>query len=204
MNFFRRQKNTDYTVCSDEELMVLINRQEEKAFDELYHRYSRRLFYFFLRMNGNDEEAANDLVQETFLRVFEKSDRYLPEKKFSSWFFTIAANLYKNTQRSLGREGARIVALTAVQAKHEEPLSGTLDEKSFRASLEKALGTLDETQRMVFVLRFIEELTIPEIAVILECPEGTVKSRIYYVQRKLGESLREYAPHYNPASQHEN
>ena len=117
---FKRFQKTDYTVCSDEELMVFIQRGNEKAFDILYDRFSRRVFYFLIRLNGNDTEAANDLLQETFIRVFDKSKLYNPEKKFSTWIITIAANLVKNAQRSATRASA--VMVTMPELKNTSPV----------------------------------------------------------------------------------
>lgn len=201
---FKLFQKPDYTMRSDEELMVLIKDGNEKAFDILYDRYSRRVFYFLLRLNGNDSEAANDLLQETFLRVFDKSSLYNPEKKFSTWVFTIAANLQKNAHRSASRSSAVIVTMPELKnTTHVLQQPDSIDQKLFRLRLDKALNELDEAHRMVFMLRFTEELTVPEIAVILDIPEGTVKSRIHHTTRRLSERLQEFAPHYNPAVHHE-
>lgn len=191
-----------YANCSDEELMAFISARDDVAFDELYNRYSRRLLYFFLRMNGNNREEANDLLQETFLRVFDKSGQYDASKKLSPWLFTIAGNLFRNLQRQAGRASAHLRTLSEAE-KSAPAATEKIDQRSFRASLDKALANLDETQRMVFVLRFMEELPVAEIAVIMDCPEGTVKSRIHHTLRKLSEELHEFSPHFIPVDTHE-
>ena len=78
-----------------------------------------------------------------------------------------------------------------------------IDQKLFRLRLDKALNELDDIHRMVFMLRFTEELTVPEIAVILDIPEGTVKSRIHHTVRRLSERLHDFSPHFNPHVHHE-
>lgn len=201
---FRLFQKTDYTMRSDEELMVLITGRDEKAFDVLYDRYSRRVYYFLLRLNGNDTETANDLLQETFLRVFEKSNLYNPEKKCATWIFTIAANLQKNAHRSATRASAVVVPMPELKNTAQvlqQP--DFIDQKLFRLRLDKALNELDDIHRMVFMLRFTEELTVPEIAVILDIPEGTVKSRIHHTVRRLSERLHDFSPHFNPQVHHE-
>lgn len=201
---FKLFQKPAYTMRTDEELMVLISERNEKAFDVLYERYSRRVYYFLLRLNGNDTEAANDLLQETFLRVFEKSSLYNPEKKCTTWIFTIAANLQKNAHRSASRASAVVVTMPELKNTTtvlQQP--DFIDQKLFRLRLDKALNELDEIHRMVFMLRFTEELTVPEIAVILDIPEGTVKSRIHHTVRRLSERLHDFSPHYNPHVHHE-
>lgn len=201
---FKLFQKPGYTMRSDEELMVLIKDRDEKAFDVLYDRYSRRVYYFLLRLNGNDTEAANDLLQETFLRVFEKSSLYNPEKKCATWIFTIAANLQKNAHRSATRASAVVVPMPELKNTTQvlqQP--DFIDQKLFRLRLDKALNELDDIHRMVFMLRFTEELTVPEIAVILDIPEGTVKSRIHHTVRRLSERLHDFSPHFNPHVHHE-
>ena len=84
---------------TDSELMWRIRKGHDKAFDELYRRYARRLQGFFYRMCGNDRELAADFTQEIFERVWTTRSRYNGEAQVSAWLFTMAYNLCRNEYR---------------------------------------------------------------------------------------------------------
>ena len=96
MALFRK----NYSTKSDEELMSLLTKGGQSAFDELYNRYSKPLLNFFFRMLNSDREKAEDLLHDLFLKIIEKPESFDGTKKFNTWFYTLASNMIKNEYRS--------------------------------------------------------------------------------------------------------
>jgi RNA polymerase sigma-70 factor, ECF subfamily len=180
-----------YRNSADEELMLLVGINDTKAFEELYKRYSKNIHYYFFKMLGNDKEKANDFTQDIFLKVIEKNSSYNKCLKFSTWLYSIATNMCRNEFKH-----------SEVKSKHDEEYKNTADtiykgkfdtdydDKIFKIKLEKELNDLEVNHKTTFVLRYQEEFSIKEIAEIMECAEGTVKSRIFYTLQKLSQKLK--------------
>ena len=178
---------------SDEELMKRVaSKDDDRAFDELYHRHARRVMGFLLRQLGDSERAA-DLVQDAFLRLWSSRERYLLDKCFSTWLFSIAYNLLKNEYRRSGYsvEYAEHV-INSTTEEQDDDLDVKLDDRLFDAALRQELSLLDAESRLLFSLRFEEEMTIPQIAEVMKIPEGTVKSRQHTIIRNLKQKLKIY------------
>ena len=177
---------------SDKQLMERVREtSDERAFDELYRRYARLLQGFFFRRLGGNEELAADLLQDTFLRVWTARKQYAEEQDFRTWLFTIAYNLCKNVYRTNMHVQAYLDTLPMDEAVEDDtPLR--LDDSLFDHALRQELARLNEVQQMLFELRFTQELTVPEIAAVLEIPEGTVKSRLHNLVQYLRLRLKEY------------
>jgi len=179
--------------------MGYIQQGNEAAFLELYDRYNRKLLYFFFRMLSGDHEKAQDFLQDLFMKIVEKPEQFDQQKKFSTWIYTIANNQCKNEFRRLEirrkfNHQQRNLEHSAVS---DEPMERYLDTKSFRASLESELRKFKPEQRLVFILRFQEDLPIKEIAEITGMKEGTVKSKLFYTSRKLEQILKDLNPVYS-------
>lgn len=178
---------------SDEELMKRVaSKDDDRAFDELYHRHARRVMGFLLRQLGDSERAA-DLVQDAFLRLWSSRERYLSGKCFSTWLFSIAYNLLKNEYRRSGYsvEYAEHV-INSTTEEQDDDLDVKLDDRLFDAALRQELSLLDAESRLLFSLRFEEEMTVPQIAEVMKIPEGTVKSRQHTIIRNLKQKLKIY------------
>ena len=181
----------NFIVLNDEALMRLVRQNRTAAFDELYDRYSGRIYAFVSRMLSGNTEAARDLTQDVFLRVVEKSDTYNPQYRFSSWIFTIASNLCKNEYRRQAVRKSDPLDETRLYAGQGNP-ERSADQRLFSAALEQALNELRPSHRTVFLLRYQQDFSIGEIASIAGCAEGTVKSRLHHVIKKLGHQLKDY------------
>jgi len=180
----RRRALRDLT---DSQVVQAFLDGEQRAFGELVRRYDNRLVNFVFRTVG-DRERAQDLVQETFVRVYRHLHRFDQSKKFSTWIYTIASNLAKNELRNRSRNPL-VLFQTLKQnwdADHR-PLEwedtqfkpDDLFRKRFlREKVEEAVAQLPEHHRVVFVLRELEGKTYEEIADITGCNLGTVKSRL--------------------------
>ena len=160
---------------------------EQRAFGILVDRYDNRLVNFVYRTIG-DRERAQDLVQETFIRVYRHLHRFDPTKKFSTWIYTIASNLAKNELRNRSRNP--LVYFQTIKKKWEadhRPLEwednsykpdDLYRKRHLRKVVEKAVSELPEHHRVVFVLRELQGKTYEEIAQITAVNLGTVKSRL--------------------------
>ena len=180
-----RRKNKVYT---DTELMQQIVSGDQSAFGELYHRYKDRMYYYFYRMLGNSGELANDFLQELFMKLIEKPESYNPSFAFHTWFYSVANNMCKNEYRKRG------VRQEYYETEKFEPqieflAESTIEPEQAIEKIFQALEQLGEEHRSTFLLRYREGFSIKEVAEILELPEGTVKSRLFYAKRILAEKL---------------
>lgn len=163
---------------TDAALMQSIARGDERSFAELYRRYGRRMYRFFYRMLRRDAGRAEDFTQELFLKIIERPQSYDPARAFPTWLYTVATNLCKNEYR---RQSRAPVDLTDSIADTEvEWMPDTIDSQILETQLRAAIDALEEPHRQCFILRYQEELPLRDIADIVGCPEGTVKSRLHY------------------------
>ena len=175
----------------DAELMLRVGQGGHEAYEVLYDRYARRLGGFFLRMLAYDTAKAEDMVQELFVRVWTHRTSYRTVQPFSTWLYAMAYNLCKNDYR---HEEVR-QSYTAECMLREVPAATTdetIERKEMHRLLRKAVQALPEAQRDAFLLHYDEELTIPEVAHIIGCPEGTVKSRLYTALESVKRIMNEY------------
>lgn len=183
---------------SDEELMLLFQRDVRLAFDILVQRYQNPLMNYIFRFTGNREDAA-DLLQDAFIRVYSKKHLYKTIARFSTWVYTIAGNL----ARSELRRGHRKY-LTPIDRKwndgeeysiplpDRDPLPDRSADKNIVFDrIQDALVQIPEAFRDAVVLRDIQELSYEEIAEITGMPIGTVKSRINRGRQQLQEILKD-------------
>jgi RNA polymerase sigma-70 factor (ECF subfamily) len=181
----------NYQSLSDETLMLNIKGQDDKAFEELYRRYSELLLFYFFRMLGGNAAMAKDFLQELFLKIIEQPEKFNTHLKFKTWIYTIAHNLCKNEYRKQAVRNKNTESLYPGTENHTLP-DDILDQKLFNNALEKALESLSFEQKSIFVLRHQKHLSIREIKKVTGLPEGTIKSRLYYAIQKLADQLKEY------------
>jgi RNA polymerase sigma-70 factor (ECF subfamily) len=180
---------------SDEELMGRICADgDERAFNELYRRHARRLQGFFFRMLGGNNDLAADFVQEVFLRLWSARTKYREGDCFSTWMFSMAYNLCKNEYR---RQSRRIIESVEEEGQmmeqtYEEDFELQMDVDTLDRLLHEELQQLPPSSRLLFALRYEEELTVPQIAEIISVPEGTVKSRLNRMMGHLRQRLTNY------------
>ncbi|MCK4892523.1 MAG: sigma-70 family RNA polymerase sigma factor [Calditrichia bacterium] len=192
MSLFRKNIQKE----SDEVLMKNIRQGNKAAFEVLYDRYSKRLLYYFYRMLNGDQDKSQDFLQDLFLKIIEKPELFDESKKFSTWIYTVASNQCKNEYRRLKvrrqfNQGEEIVETIPETAQGPEE---RLDSRMFLSALEKELSKLEPEQRLVFILRFQENLPVKEIAEVTGLKAGTVKSKLFYITRKLADNLQDLNP----------
>ncbi len=172
---------------TDSQVVQLFLDGRQRAFSELVRRYEQRLKSFIFGTLG-DRERAEDLVQETFVRVYRHLKRFDQSRKFSTWIYTIAGNLAKNELRNRSRNP--VVLFQALMKnwesdfrplEWEDPKTRPDDlyrRRALREKVHEAVKQLTEHHRVVFVLRELHGKSYDEIAQITGCSLGTVKSRL--------------------------
>src|SRR5688500_19061251 len=192
----------DLANLPDADVVLLAQQGRDAAFRELLRRYERPVFSLVFRM-VRDRDTAEDLAQESFIKVLNNIDRYRPEFKFSSWLFKIANNITIDHLRrrqldTISIEGApdavtgermRATAVT-VASGGESPLE-ELESKEIGASIEEAIAKLRPEYRACIILRHVEDYSYDEIAEIVKLPLGTVKTYIHRARQELREHLED-------------
>jgi len=184
----------------DEELMQKIKKGDVEAFDILVRRWENRLFKVIYRITG-DFETSRDLRQEVFLRVYQSAKGYRSDGHFSTWLYRIAINCSINELRK--RKRRQTLPLSMSEFGEEQAFQDALldsspgpDEVIQQSEMDEqiraALHRLPDEQRVVIVLRHYEGLKFQQIASVLNCPLGTVKSRMHHGLEQLRARLKRY------------
>ncbi len=179
---------------TDEQLMARAKAGNVAAFEELYHRFARRLKGFFFLQLGGDEELAADATHDVFLRAYEARNRYQEGKNVSTWLFTIAYNICRNHYRSNAYE-TQLSATLDAEPISDEQIEVQLDAAALDDALAQVLSELPPPLHQLFSLHYQEELTIPQVAEIVGIPEGTVKSRLHKTMNIIRKKLKRYEHH---------
>jgi RNA polymerase sigma-70 factor (ECF subfamily) len=186
---------------TDEGLVKSFSEGRVEAFEELIRRYQVKIVNFIYRAIG-DFQRAEELTQETFMRVFRTGTRFDSRYRFSTWIYTIAKNLSSNELRDRSRnpesynireadwpgDGSFVAEL--VSARTLEPHQ-VLTSREMKASLETAMSSLDPDLRMALVMKEFDHMTYTEIAHVFNSSAGTVKSWLYRAKRHLATRLKE-------------
>jgi RNA polymerase sigma-70 factor (ECF subfamily) len=182
-------------VDQDAQLMLALRRGDGSAFDALFSRWAGRLLHYLERML-RDEATAEELVQETFLRVHRARARYTAQARFSTWLYRIATNLALNELRRPRRSRVHLSA-------DEDPASGpvlalaaaapatddVVHARRLGAEVGRALDALPERQRMALWLCAVEGRSYAEVAEVLDASEASVKSLVHRARSTLAERL---------------
>jgi RNA polymerase sigma-70 factor, ECF subfamily len=190
----------ELTNLPDADVVALAQQGRETAFRELIKRYERPVFALVFRM-VRDRETAEDLAQETFIKVLNHIDRYRPEFKFSSWLFKIANNmaidhLRKRHLDTISMDGSphaatadEVEASSFDVAVHQESALDEMEAKELGSAIEQAIARLRPEYRSCILLRHVEGRSYEEIAATLDLPLGTVKTYIHRARHELRKSL---------------
>ena len=194
----------------DDELMLRFQKGDEEAFNLLVRRHHKPLINFIARFTG-DRDNAEDLAQETFIRIYKAADRYKQGRaKFKTWMYIIAKNLCKNELRNRSRrdryrvdnttmsqhatdgdiEEIDIVASAPANSSYQPEVA--LQRKELNKTIQTAIGELPEQYRYPLILRDIQGLSYDEISDILQLRSGTTKSRINRARIMLKDKLKPY------------
>ena len=185
---------SDYDL-SDEVLIKKFQDGDISAYNQIVYRYKDRLLNFIYRFL-NDLDRSEDLVQDTLLKLYTHKDSYREIAKFSTWLYTIAANLARTELRKLKRR--KTFSVTELSYEDREFIISSTDadpsdehlSKNFEKNVHQALLELPDDFKTIIILRDIQELSYDEISKIVELPLGTVKSRINRGRVKLQQLLK--------------
>jgi len=186
----------------DIRLMLRVREDDAQAFAELVELYHHRLVTVMHHLVGNNEEAE-DLAQEVFLRVYRGRKKYHPKAKFSTWLYTIANNLALNVLRTrqrkptvplnvrdsgpLGPRPAEQLVLDRQDQPHQR-----MQRRELAAVVQQALETLSERQRIAVVLNKFEDMNYADIAEVMGLTTKAVKSLLSRARENLREALKDY------------
>jgi RNA polymerase sigma-70 factor, ECF subfamily len=185
----------------DDELVEKAKEGDRQALNELYQKHKRAILNYIYRMVG-DFHQAEELTQETFIRVYANIGRYVKKAKFSSWVYTIAGNLAKNYLRDRSyveevsidkrigetEEESKISLLDMIAAKGKGPGEQLLKEETEKL-IQQGINKLKPKHRQVIVLCDIQGLSYEEVAQVLGCPPATVGSRLSRARENLAKIL---------------
>lgn len=161
-----------------------------EAFKTLYQVYQTRLFVYSKKMLG-DVGSAEELCNDVMLDVWRQAGQFKGKSKLSTWIFGIARYKALNTLRRKGRRINVTLEQAAKTADARPDPEKTAERRDTREKLEAALRTLSQEHREVIELTFYHEFSYEEIAQIMKCPVGTVKTRMFYARHKLRAWLSE-------------
>ncbi len=186
----------------DADVVALAQQGRDSAFRELIRRYERPVFSLIYRM-VRDRELAEDLSQDTFIKVLNHIDRYRPEFKLSSWLFKIANNvaidhLRRRQLDTISIDGSpHAQSADAIQATSfdvvvdQESALDELEAREMGAAIERAIASLRPEYRSCIMLRHVEGRSYEEIAATLDLPLGTVKTYIHRARHELRRALED-------------
>ena len=186
------------------QLVERARRGDTQAFRTLVERYQKRVFSLALGFLKNPDEAR-DVSQEAFLKVFQHLATFQGSASFYTWLYRITVNLCIDRKRKTSRHGTVEFDEKFVHEEVGSPVDKlspnrigfdpgrALHNRERRDRLNLALQELSEQHRAVLLLREIDGLSYKEIADVLECPEGTVMSRLFHARRQMQDLLRDFA-----------
>jgi RNA polymerase sigma-70 factor, ECF subfamily len=186
---------------SDEELVRRFNEGEPDSFEVLLLRYRRPLYNFILR-SVRRRERADELLQDVFMRVVQRSQEFKGNSKFSTWLYTIARNLCIDDSRKMvfrrhksldapshNDDGPTLLERTAAA---QLPIDREVISQDLQLRISAAIDELPDEQREVFLMRQVQGMAFKDIADVVGVPENTVKSRMRYALERLQRALEEY------------
>lgn len=188
----------------DVRLMLAFRDGDDAAFDALFKRWAGKLLRFLERM-VRDQAVAEELVQETFLRVHRARARYVADAKFSTWLYTIATNVARNELRrpfrraphdstDAEREGAPLELVA-----EDSPVDEIVNARRMGTEVEAALAKLPERQRAALWLAAVDGLPYAEVAQALETSESSVKALVHRARVALAEHLANATANLKPS-----
>ena len=178
---------------SDEEIIHLMKSPKEKELGlrKLMDTYQSRLYWHIRRMVV-EHEAAQDILQDTFIKIYQKIDAFKQESALFTWLYKIASNealQYLAKEKKMPRTGLEC-ASDLFESKMNEYITPQADE--IQILLQKAIHTLPQKQQLVFNLRYYEDLSYEEMSPILEASVGTLKTNYHYAKNKIEAYIKEH------------
>ena len=194
---------TERTPDPDSLLVQRVQQGDQRAFETLVLKYQRRIERLIGRM-VRDTDLVQDIAQESFIRAYRALPRFRGESAFYTWLYRIAVNTAKKTLIGLGRDPVMTESALAAasddeedetswrraEPSHEETPEALLASREIARTVNDAIEALSDDLRQAIVLREIEGMSYDEIAEMMNCPIGTVRSRIFRAREAIAQRLR--------------
>ncbi|UCE55780.1 MAG: sigma-70 family RNA polymerase sigma factor [Desulfobacterales bacterium] len=204
---FSKNSGHSYQGLRDEELVIRAQNDDPWAIEQLIRRYQRKVYAIAYQMCFADNEEAKDRVQEAFLQAFRSIKKFKAKSSFYTWLYRIVVNTCIDARRRRKRR-SRIFSPWRFAKREEKqsnsfledypdhnenmnPLSA-LSHRQLERDVKNALKLLSEKQRAVFQLKVLQEMSIPEIAEIMDLAEGTVKTHLFRATQMVRNRLRQW------------
>ena len=191
----------------DQELIAKVRQHDRDALDALFGRYMQQAYAISFHLCAGDQDQARDLAQEALLKAVRTIDTFRGEALFSTWLYRIIYTTWLDSRKQRIRWAAvfspwrwakqkgdadrEILEEPPDSAVQNNPLH-VLQEHQLDSDLQKALQALPDKQRIVFQFKVLNDMSIKEIAHILQCAEGTVKSHLFRATQHLQQALRDW------------
>ena len=175
---------------SDGELVSKFQDGSESAFNELVLRYQEKIYWVARRFSGSHDNA-DDITQEVFCKMYDSLKEFRGDSSLYTWLYRIAVNVSLNHLRKQKvREFLRIDEMFEVESSAEESPEAIVEKNEYLSLIERAVATLPEKQKTVFVMRYYEEMPYEEIAKVLETSVGGLKANYFHAVKKVGDYIR--------------
>lgn len=175
---------------TDVELIKTFQRGDVRGFNELVRRYQERVYWIARRIAGTHEDA-DDIVQEVFVRVYEKLKNFRGDSSFYTWLYRIAVNVALNTvQKKRVKDFLQLDELFEESLPSDVQTDASVLAQEYQTILERAIETLPPKQRAVFMMRYYDEMTYEEMARTLKQSEGGLKANYFHAVKKIQEYFR--------------
>ena len=174
----------------EQEILALLQKgATTRAFQLLVKEYSRRI-YWHVRHMLNDHEDSNDVVQNVFIKIWENLDGFRGDAKLYTWIYRIASNEALNFIQQKKRKLRLVQEAAEVGSQQDRQTSPNPDGEAVYARLQNAIQQLPEKQRLVFNLRYFEEMPYEEMAGVTETSVGALKASYHHAVKKIEELLK--------------
>jgi RNA polymerase sigma factor (sigma-70 family) len=183
---------TEYTNLTDEELAAKFRDGERRvSFTMIVERYQKRIYYSARKLVNGDHDEADDIAQETFVKVYEALDNFRGEAKLYTWIYRIMMNavIYKSRRKKVRRNVGLDDVGETLESEERSPHEA-MEKTEMTAMIEEAIATLPDKQREVFLLRFYDEMPYEEISQILGTSVGGLKANYFHAVKKIGDYVK--------------
>lgn len=194
LHLMNRSESAD--PAGDRELVQAIRSGDAAAFEVLVRRKTSKVFGLCYRVIGNAEDAK-DIAQLVFLKLWENLDKYDPQYAFDTWLYRMVTNVAIDFLRSRqSRDAAMNSNLRLVRTATDEQQGVTLQHKEIERIFNEVSSELSPKQKMIFVMREMEDIPSAEISRILGCRESTVRNHLFNARKTMQQQLKRKFPEY--------
>jgi RNA polymerase sigma factor (sigma-70 family) len=183
----------DYNLLSDEELVKVFQSEDSHgAFTALVLRYQKRIYFAARRMVEGDHIEADEIAQDTFVKVYESLPSFRGDSKVYTWIYRIMVNtVIGRSRKAKGRKSIDIEDVANSLESSEPSADQMLETTETKKLIEQAIETLPPKQKEVFLMRFYDELPYEEIGQVLGTSVGGLKANYFHAVKKIGEYLNQ-------------